>query len=143
MMERVDGVSYDQAREEYGAAARRRSAAQLAIQGVLETTLIYGMFHGDLHAGNVLIDGGDRFSLVDFGICGRIDAEQRAALVSFMLAFAADGRRGHTRARSTQFGALPPDADLDALGGGAASRARPDRSPRPATASPTTRSARR
>ena len=29
---------------------------RLAITGVLEHTIVYGVFHGDLHAGNVLID---------------------------------------------------------------------------------------
>jgi ubiquinone biosynthesis protein len=77
-------------------------------------TLIYGVFHGDLHAGNVLIDGGDSFSLVDFGICGRITAEQRASLVKFMLAFAAMDAHGQLVAL-TDFGALPAGADLTEL----------------------------
>src|SRR5256885_10119306 len=87
---------------------------ELAIRGVLETTLIYGVFHGDLHAGNVMIDGGDRFALVDFGICGHLDAVQRAALVRFMLAFAQMDAAGQLAALD-QFGAIPAGADLDAL----------------------------
>ena len=75
---------------------------------------MYGLFHGDLHAGNVLIDGGDRFALVDFGICGRIDAEQRAALVRFLIAFAEMDARAQLVALEP-FGAIPPDADIDAL----------------------------
>jgi len=43
------------------------------VQGVLEHALLYGVFHGDLHAGNVLIDEAGNFSLVDFGIAGRLD----------------------------------------------------------------------
>ncbi len=114
VMERVRGVSYDRAQDEFGERLDGDRMLQLAIQGVLETTLIYGQFHGDLHAGNVLIDGGDAFALVDFGICGRIDAAQRAALVSFMLAFAQMDARGQLLAL-TGFGALPPDADIDGL----------------------------
>jgi ubiquinone biosynthesis protein len=113
-MERVPGVSYDRARAEFGDRLDGERMLQLAIRGVIETTLIYGMFHGDLHAGNVLIDQGDRFALVDFGICGRIDASQRAALVRFMLAFAAMNARDQLQALG-EFGALPADADLDAL----------------------------
>lgn len=114
VMERVPGVAYDKARAEYGSQLQGDMLLTLAIQGVLETTLIYGVFHGDLHAGNVLIDGGDRFALVDFGICGRIDAEQRAALVRFLLAFAQMDARAQLLALEP-FGAIPPDADLDAL----------------------------
>jgi ubiquinone biosynthesis protein len=114
VMEHLPGVSYDRARDQFGPRLEGEKLLQLAIQGVLETTLIYGLFHGDLHAGNVLIDGGDRFALVDFGICGRVDARQRAALVAFMLAFAQMDARAQLAAL-TRFGALPPDADLDPL----------------------------
>ena len=114
VMERVPGVSYDRARDEFGERLDGERMLQLAIRGVIETTLIYGVFHGDLHAGNVLIDQGDRFALVDFGICGRIDAAQRAALVRFMLAFAAMSAREQLEALA-EFGALPAGVDMDAL----------------------------
>jgi ubiquinone biosynthesis protein len=114
VMERLAGVSYDKAAHEFGSSLDGDRLLRLAIQGVLETTLIYGLFHGDLHAGNVLIDGGDAFALVDYGIFGRIDSAQRAALVSFMLAFAQMDARGQLLAL-TEFGALPADADIDVL----------------------------
>lgn len=114
VMERVPGVAYDKAKAKYGSRLQGDKLLTLAIQGVLETTLMYGLFHGDLHAGNVLIDGGDRFALVDFGICGRIDAEQRAALVRFLLAFAEMDARAQLIALEP-FGAIPPGADIDAL----------------------------
>lgn len=114
VMERVAGVPYDRAREEYGEALESDRMLRLAIQGVLETTLIYGIFHGDLHAGNVLIDRGDQFALVDLGICGRVSASQRAALIRFMLGFAQMDARGQLAALR-EFGAIPDDADFDAL----------------------------
>jgi ubiquinone biosynthesis protein len=114
VMEHVPGIAYDKARAKYGSRLQGDKLLTLAIEGVLETTLMYGLFHGDLHAGNVLIDGGDRFALVDYGICGRIDAEQRAALVRFLLAFAEMDARAQLVALEP-FGAIPPDADLDAL----------------------------
>jgi ubiquinone biosynthesis protein len=114
VMEHVAGVPYSEAGSEYGAALDGERMIQLAIRGVLETTLVYGIFHGDLHAGNVFIDGGDRFALVDFGICGRVDATQRAALVRFMLAFASMDAAGQMAAMA-EFGAIPAGADADAL----------------------------
>ena len=113
-MERVHGVAYDAAASTYGPRLDGDKLLALAIRGVLETTLIYGIFHGDLHAGNVLIDRGDAFALVDLGICGRIDAAQRAALVQFMLAFARMDAAGQIDALEL-FGALPPGVDRDAL----------------------------
>lgn len=83
VMEAVPGEPYDRA-----PVADGPKLLELAIKGVLEGTLAYGRFHGDLHAGNVLVDGGG-FSLVDFGITGRLNAAERAGLVRFLLGFAA------------------------------------------------------
>src|SRR3954466_2754750 len=68
VMERLPGVPYVDAAASYGADLEGDRLLRLAIQGVLETTLVYGVFHGDLHAGNVLIDRGDAISPVYFGI---------------------------------------------------------------------------
>jgi ubiquinone biosynthesis protein len=114
VMERMPGVSYDAAAAAYGDGLQGERLLQLSIEGVLHGTLVYGRFHGDLHAGNVLIDSGDRFSLVDFGIVGRITAHERAALVRFLLGFAADDASEQLAALA-EFGAIPPDADLATL----------------------------
>jgi ubiquinone biosynthesis protein len=114
VMERVPGVRYTDALETYPGKVDGQKLLRLAIQGVLEQTLIYGVYHGDLHAGNVLIDGNGGFSLVDFGIAGRLNAEQRAALVRFMIGFAQGDVRGQLDAMR-EFGAVPPDADFERL----------------------------
>ncbi|MGH9004507.1 MAG: AarF/UbiB family protein, partial [Acidimicrobiia bacterium] len=113
VMERVPGVRYtDAAREHPGIDGHR--LVRLAVQGVLEHALLYGVFHGDLHAGNVLIDGQGQFSLVDFGIVGRLDAAQRAALVRLVIGFASQDFAAQVAA-AAEFGALPPDIDLEPL----------------------------
>ncbi|MEV4420611.1 AarF/UbiB family protein [Patulibacter sp. NPDC049589] len=113
VMELLPGVSYARLPAEAvaGAAGERLFAA--GVRGVLEATIVHGLFHGDLHAGNVLVDG-DRFSMVDFGMCGRLDAAQRAGLVRFLLGFAASDARAQVEAMRT-FGAIDGDADVEAL----------------------------
>ena len=114
VMERVAGVRYTDAAKAYPETVDGDKLLRLAIQSVLEQTLIYGKFHGDLHAGNVLIAPDGKFSLVDFGIIGRLTAEQRAALVRFMIGFA----RGDVRMQlepMREFGAIPAHADMDSL----------------------------
>ncbi len=113
VMEEVAGVSYDKATLATPQDGER--LLQLAIRGVLETTILDGLFHGDLHAGNVLLDADGGFALVDFGICGRFDDRQRAGLVRYLLAFAAGDAEGQVRAMQ-HFGAIPPDADVRAIG---------------------------
>lgn len=101
VMEAMPGEPYDKATVTDG-----ERLVELAIKGVLEGTLAYGRFHGDLHAGNVLVDG-DRFSLVDFGITGRLTAAERAGLVRFLLGFAAMDAAKQLHALES-FGAPPP-----------------------------------
>ena len=114
VMTRVEGVRYTDALEAYPDKVDGERLLRLAVTGTLEHMIAYGIFHGDLHAGNVLINADGDFSLIDFGIAGRIDAEQRAATVQFLVGF---GRNDTVlQLRGLQgFGAVPPGEDLEAL----------------------------
>ncbi len=113
VMEFLPGVSY--AKIPADADVDGDDLFYRGIKGVLEATLLYGMFHGDLHAGNVLIDTeADAFSLVDFGIAGRLDAAQRAGLVQFLAAFAASDAAAQVEAMKT-FGAIDPEAEVSKM----------------------------
>jgi ubiquinone biosynthesis protein len=112
VMELLPGRSYTsvQVDPELG-----RSLLRFAVQSALELTLLFGVFHGDLHAGNILIDEETgTLSLVDFGILGRLDEQQRVALGQLMVAFAHQDVRRELEAM-VLFGAIPPDHDLTAM----------------------------
>lgn len=112
VMEEMAGVSYDAAILADG--LDRERLLELAIRGVLETTILDGLFHGDLHAGNVLVEPDGSFALIDFGICGRFDDRQRAGLVRYLLAFAGSDATGQITAMQ-HFGAIPAEADVAAI----------------------------
>jgi ubiquinone biosynthesis protein len=114
VMERLDGVSYDRAATVLDADVDGERMLELAIGGVLATSLRSGLFHGDLHAGNVLVQPDGTFGLVDFGICGRLDPGQRESIARYLAAFAASDARGQIEALR-DFGAIPAGADTDAL----------------------------
>ena len=113
VMERVDGVSAasDDAMSRHGHAAN--DLVRLAVAGVLHTTMVDGIFHGDLHLGNVLVTP-QGLSLIDFGIVGRLTLEQRRALLGLLQAAMVEDRDGILRALR-DFGALPDDVDVDAF----------------------------
>jgi ubiquinone biosynthesis protein len=114
VMERVPGVRYTDAAEVLDREIDRAGLLRLGIQGVLEHTLVYGVFHGDLHAGNVLVDRNGTFSMVDFGVVGRFDEQQRMALIRFMMAAASENVEAQLQAM-VDLGAIPRDIDLDQL----------------------------
>jgi len=117
VMELLPGVSYSRL-DPSGAvdgAVNGERLLHLGIKGVVDATLKHGVFHGDLHAGNVLVDEATgSFSLVDFGIAGRLDAAQRAGLVQYLTAWAMSDAAGQIAAMQA-FGAIAHDADTAPL----------------------------
>lgn len=111
VMERVDGVSaaLDGVVSSYGHAPAE--LVRLAVAGVLETTMVDGIFHGDLHLGNVLVTA-EGLALIDFGIVGRLTGQQRVALLALLQSALTEDRNGIIRALR-DFGALPPEVDID------------------------------
>src|SRR5438067_5989947 len=114
VMEYLPGAPYTDAAGNLEAGVDPAAVIRLGIQGVLEHTLVYGIFHGDLHAGNVFLESDGRFVLLDFGIVGRLDAPQRAALVQFMFGVGTWDARAQLEAMR-RFGAVPVDTDVAAL----------------------------
>jgi len=114
VMERLDGVRFTDAPDLLRDEVDRAALLRLAVQGVLESGLVYGVFHGDLHAGNVLIDADGSFGLVDFGIVGRLDGVRRQALIDLMLGIGTDDVPRQVRALD-HFGAINAATDVDAL----------------------------
>ncbi|MBO9532540.1 MAG: AarF/ABC1/UbiB kinase family protein [Solirubrobacteraceae bacterium] len=114
VMELLPGVSYAKLPPEAAGGERGAELLRVGVQSVIEATLVHGVFHGDMHAGNVLIDERGGFSLVDLGITGRLDAEQRAGLVRFLVGFAGSDARVMMEAMRT-FGAVSDDVDLARL----------------------------
>ena len=47
-----------------------------------------GLFHGDPHPGNVLVQPGNRLALLDFGLVGRLSRVQQEMLVTLIVAVA-------------------------------------------------------
>lgn len=110
----VEGVTYDRAAAHLGSALDGRELLRTAIHAVLLSTLVYGVSHGDLHAGNVLVPGPGRFNLLDYGITSRLTDAERESLVRFLVGFAT-GDAAAQVAGLTAFGAFDASEDRDRL----------------------------
>ncbi|MBG0561464.1 AarF/ABC1/UbiB kinase family protein [Actinoplanes sp. NEAU-A11] len=60
--------------------ARRERLAAGLLDSMLDQVLVHGVFHADLHPGNLLLDGGNSLGMLDLGSVGRLDAVTRNAI---------------------------------------------------------------
>ncbi len=82
-MELLEGVKMREARE---AGCDMRVVGERYLKCAYDQLFVHGLFHGDLHPGNVLVLAGDRIGLLDFGMVGRMTREMRDNVISIMFA---------------------------------------------------------
>lgn len=114
VMERLDGFAYDDVAAMREAGVDTHELVRALFVAVLEGAMIYGVFHGDMHGGNMAVQRDGRVALFDYGITARMSETQRIAFLRMQLTGAVNDIRGQLAA-FRDLGALPPDADLDAV----------------------------
>ena len=76
-MERVHGIRIDDVKAIRQAGFDGTELVKALLFSLFEGGLRHGLFHGDLHAGNLYVDDAGRIVFFDFGIMGRIDPRTR------------------------------------------------------------------
>jgi ubiquinone biosynthesis protein len=114
VMERLAGFNFDDVAGMHGAGIDTEAVIRTGMIAFMEGALVHGIFHGDLHGGNLFVLPDGRTALLDFGIVGRLSGERRLAFLRLMLGATTNDVRGQVAALR-DLGALPPDTDLDAV----------------------------
>jgi ubiquinone biosynthesis protein len=114
VMERLRGFAFDDVESMHDAGIDTTAVLHAGLITCLEGAMLYGVFHGDLHGGNLVVEPGGRTVLFDFGITGRLAEPQRLAFLRLLLTGTAGDVRGQLTALR-DLGAFPPDTDLDAV----------------------------
>ncbi|MEN3271470.1 MAG: hypothetical protein V7636_231 [Actinomycetota bacterium] len=90
VMEFLDGVAIDDV-ESIAAMGHDAGAVMIdMLRAWFLTGLRDGMFHGDIHAGNLLLLRDGRVGVIDWGIVGRLDADMRYLFRRFVEAVLGD-----------------------------------------------------
>lgn len=95
-------------------ADEREALANGLMATVIEQILVYGVFHADLHPGNVILRPDGSLGLIDFGAVGVIELSQRQHLTALMLAAVSEDDIAATDAILLIVD-MPGDADIDAF----------------------------
>jgi len=114
VMERLDGFSWDDVEGMRSAGIDTSAVVRALMIAFLEGAALFGVFHGDLHGGNLLVRHDGKVALLDYGITGRLDERRRVAFLRLLMG----GTLNDTHmqlAGLRDLGAVPPDTDLDVL----------------------------
>jgi len=84
-MDWVDGLSLDEAVEQLDLATRKRLVSRL-VEAMLEMFISDGLFHADLHPGNIRFHRDGSFTMLDFGMYGELTAAQRDRFILYWVA---------------------------------------------------------
>lgn len=114
VMQRLDGFGFDDVAGMRAAGVDTHEVVRTAMLALVEGALVHGVFHGDLHGGNLLVQPDGRTALLDFGIVGRLDAARRTAFLRLLIGAMSNDVTGQVAALR-DLGALPADVDIPAV----------------------------
>ena len=114
VMERLEGFAFDDVDAMKAAGIDTTAVVRTGMIAFMEGAMIHGVFHGDLHGGNLFVMRDGRTALLDFGIVGRLTGQRRLAFMRLMLGATTNDVKGQLAALR-DLGALPPDTDLRAV----------------------------
>jgi ubiquinone biosynthesis protein len=89
----------------------RAALANAVTRGFLDHAIHHGVFHADMHEGNMIVTPDGRLALVDFGIIGRIGLNERRFLAEILWGFL---KRDYHRVAEVHFeaGYVPVDKSV-------------------------------
>ncbi len=114
VMEELDGFNFNDVGAMQAAGVDTEAVLKTGMIGFLEGVFLHGVFHGDLHGGNLFILPDGRTALMDFGITGRLTERERLAFLRMMMSATTNNVSGQIEALR-DLGALPSDVDIDAV----------------------------
>ncbi len=114
VMERLAGFSFEDVAGMHAADIDTTEVVRSGMIAFLEGAMLHGLFHGDLHAGNLFVLPDGRTALLDFGITGRMGDARRLAFLRLLVSASMNDLRGQL-ASIRDLGALPADVDLEAV----------------------------
>jgi len=117
VMTHVDGMPVDHGDALRAAGHDLTGLVRIGARAWIEGALVHGLFHGDVHAGNLFVTPAGEVAFLDFGIMGRLDERTRSVLRRLLPAVMIEGDyRSVMRAVSDLGAASDGPVDLDQAG---------------------------
>lgn len=88
VMEALEGIPLSQKSSLTQEGIDPEAVLKLGLHAYLKMVFSDGLFHGDLHAGNMFVLPNNRIGLIDFGVVGRLNKKTQAAIANMLIALA-------------------------------------------------------
>jgi predicted unusual protein kinase regulating ubiquinone biosynthesis (AarF/ABC1/UbiB family) len=112
-MERIDGYKIDDLVQLEATGWDLAGALKKGVRAWMEAALEHGFFHGDVHAGNLMLDTDGKITFLDFGIVGRLDPKTKEIIRHGLPALLVHGDFQEVAKAIYELGAVLNPADLD------------------------------
>jgi ubiquinone biosynthesis protein len=112
-MERIHGYKIDDLAVLNETGWDLEAALKRGVRAWMEAALEHGFFHGDVHAGNLMLDTDGNIVFLDFGIVGRLDDETKEIIRHGLPALLVDGDFTEVAKAIYELGAVLKPADLE------------------------------
>lgn len=112
VMERFFGLRVDRFDEIRARGIDGETKLVEGLRAWFQCVVFYGFFHGDVHAGNLMLLDDDDVGFLDFGIVGRFGEKERWQVTDYMIAFSTGNYRRLAEIIVEMAGA-PPNLDLE------------------------------
>lgn len=109
-MERITGIKIDNIKKLKEGGIDTEKLSHIVAEVLFRQVFEFGVFHGDLHSGNIFVVGHEQVAFVDFGIVGRIDKEMQENLADIFVGLVREDYELLTRIY-LRMGILPEDID--------------------------------
>jgi ubiquinone biosynthesis protein len=111
-LERLEGIRVNDLAALDAAGIDRKQIVRIGARAFFKSIMIDGIFHGDLHGGNLFVLPGDRLGIIDFGIVGRLSQRSRDQLASMVMALLSEDYENLCY-QYAELGASGPSIDFD------------------------------
>lgn len=112
-MERINGYKIDDLAQLGETGWDLAGALKKGVRAWMEAALEHGFFHGDVHAGNLMMDSEGKVVFLDFGIMGSLDPETKEIIRHGLPALLVDGDFREVAKAIYEMGAVLNPQDLE------------------------------
>src|SRR6187200_790441 len=111
-MERFIGLRVDRFEEIRARGIDGETKLVDGLRAWFQCVVFYGFFHGDVHAGNLMLLDNEDIGFLDFGIVGRFDDRERWLVTDYMIAFST-GNYKKVAEVLIEMSGRPPGLDME------------------------------